>query len=199
MGRGAMRLGVERGSRRLGLVVVFTVGLWGMRAAQASASGTAETSRRSEFALGVAAGATSGIGLNARMNLGSRWGVSLAGMPTHWHGVLGISAGLQGMRSFWSRGRLRSYVLFGAHYYSYQIPYPRPFRGERIKTNYQSLAIGPGVGMESRVGRFGFIFEMPLTAVVALTQDTPLRFPGRVNLGLFPNVAICIYLGPRRR
>lgn len=183
---------------RVGIFAGMVGSLLTMQSAQASELESSLSARKPEFALGLAAGATTGIGLNARLNFASRWGISVAGMPTNWHRVWGASAGIQLMRTFWSRGRLRSYALLGAHYYGYRIPYARPFRGDSIYSNYQSLAVGPGVGIESRVGRFGFIFEMPLTAVVALTPDTYLRFPGRVNLGLFPNVAICIYLGPKR-
>lgn len=157
-------------------------------------SGELRTSK-SSLALGLAAGGTTGIGLTARVGFPRGWSLSAAGMPFFGENKLGGSMGLQVMRDIWSYGRLRSYALFGAHAMISTTYFESPHLGQKVRKRYDVMHLGPGLGIESRVGRVGFVFEVPLVAAVAMTKLTHLRFPGRVNFGVFPNVAFVVYLG----
>lgn len=154
----------------------------------------ADTHQR-DIGLGVVAGVTSGIGLNLRADLGQAWGASFSAFAYPAPKRMLWSTGAQLSRRIWSKGVLRSYALVGANYLGANTYFPEPFAGRRVRRRFQVLAFGAGLGIEARVGPFGYIFELPLTGIAALTPDTNLRFPGRLNFGVFPNFALCLYFG----
>lgn len=163
------------------------------------ASGWASSASIKGFGLGIAAGATSGIGLSARLALDRGFGLSLTGMPfiLGYRPRRGGTLGLQATWDFFSARRFRVYTLVGTQVFISRYDYQIPFRNERVRRRYDSLVAGPGVGMELRRGRLAFNLDVALAGVFALRSSTQLRYPGRVNVGVFPNVAICFYFGPQ--
>lgn len=146
--------------------------------------------------IGIAAGATTGIGLSARLRLARGFGLSLAGMPYFDDRRRALSVGLQGSWDFLSYKGLHLYALLGTHLLISRLYYDRPYRQDRVRRRYDSLVAGPGLGIELRKGRFALNIDAAVAGVFALRPTTYLRYPGRVNIGVFPNISACIYLGP---
>lgn len=151
-----------------------------------------------DVGLGLAAGATTGFGLSARLRLAGGFGISLAGMPYFDPDRRAGSVGLQGTWDFLSHKGLSVYALLGTHLFISRFYYKNAFRQDRVRRRYDSLVVGPGVGIELRNGRFALNLDAAIAGVFALHPRTYLRYPGRVNLGVFPNLSACIYLGPQR-
>lgn len=168
-------------------------------ATSARADDATPTKGERDLGLGLIVGATSGFGLNLRADLDANWGASLSALGYGKREWAMWSTGLEITRKIWSKQRLRAYAVAGANYLGANAYYPKPFAGQKVRRHFQALAFGAGLGVETRVGPFGFLFELPLTGIAALTPDTDLRFPGRVNFGLFPNFAACFYFGAHKR
>lgn len=145
--------------------------------------------------LGLAAGATTGIGLSARLRLPQGFGVTMAGMPYFDADNRIGSLGVQGTWDLLSTRGLSIYALFGTQLFIHRLYYRHAFRQDKVRRRYDTLVVGPGVGVELRNGRFGFNLDVALASVIALRSSTYLRYPGRVNVGVFPNVLFFIYLG----
>lgn len=171
----------------------------GLAGTQVHAQAADSASSERDIGLGLIAGATSGFGLNFRADLSPKWGASLSALGFGNSKRAVWSTGVELTRSIWSRERLRAHVLVGTSYLGANTYFMETFAGQELRRRFHALAFGAGLGIESRVGPLGLLFELPVTGVAALTSDTDLRFPGRFNVGLFPNVALCFYFRAFKR
>lgn len=189
------------GTKHLALSVLCSLlGYFGaVKSAHASSESNPGKDARVDAGVGLALGMTSGFGPNLRLELGRRWGLSTAAMIVPNTKSIWTSVGLQAMRTLWYSEGVKVYAVAGAHHYWKQKKFDKPFLGQIVASEVNSLSIGAGFGIEARFGPFGLVAEPPLTGVFALTKRTDLRFPGRVNYGLYPNVALCAYIGAIRR
>lgn len=162
----------------------------------APSSAAAKSGPVQRLGLGVAAGATTGFGLSARLRMQRGVALNITGMPFFDAREYGGSFGLQGTMDLMTHKGLSLYALLGTQAFLTRRKYAEPFRQERFERRYDSLVVGSGLGVELKNGRFAFTFDVALAGVFALTPSTYLRYLGRVNVGVFPNLAACIYLGP---
>lgn len=177
------------------LVPSLLLGLASVPSCATAAFAKHEESLVKRVGVGVSAGATTGFGFSTRLRFSRGVALTLTGMPFFDPKFRGGSLGLQGSWDFLNFKGLSVYALLGSQVFISRVYYSEPFRGDKIRRRYDSLVVGPGVGMELRAGRFGFNFDLTVAGVFALKPTTHLRYAGRVNVGLFPNLAVCVYLG----
>lgn len=181
-----MRLGTKSGIFVLSLMLAMSV---------LSQVSHAATKRVQEVGLGLAAGATTGLGLNARLRLNRGFSVGFTGMPFLAHLQRGGSLGVQGTLDFYTYRGVSLYGLVGTQAFISRVYYPEPFRQDRVRRRYNTIVAGTGFGAQFRRDRLALNVELAVAGIFALTPSTHLRYRGRVNVGLFPNVAFCVFLG----
>lgn len=180
---------------RVVLFIALCGGLTALSSKEAVAGEAPRQATRAWFdlGLGAAAGMSSGFGPNLRLDFGPRWGSSLVVLVAPHEKEPALSVGASIRRVFWHRDSIRAYALAGVHYFGRELRFDKPFAGQKNYAELEILALGVGPGVEARLGPLAFIFELPFVVVRALNASTDLRFPGRVNYGLYPSVAICLY------
>ena len=160
-----------------------------------------------KLALGVTAGATTGLGLALRKHYESGWGFQFSGIPYIGNDVF-WTAGAEVYYTFLRLKRLRLYGLFGAagwgsYHDTYRYPTqdvivkgqqtePKSVRGRR-----DLLMVGPGVGVEFHFGQHvGLSIELPVSLWVELrdtADESELPLGGRFNLLPVPNGSLSVY------
>lgn len=181
-----MRLGTKSGIFVLSLILAMSV---------LSRVSHAATKRVQEVGLGLAAGATTGLGVTTRLRLNRGFAVGITGMPFFAELQRGFSLGVQGTLDLYTDRGISLYGLVGTQAFVSRVYYVEPFRQDRVRRRYDTLVAGSGVGAQFRRGRFALNVELAVAGIFALTPSTHLRYRGRVNVGFFPNLAFCVFLG----